>query len=118
VEFPGLGDPATRFSFEIDTPLHRDYSLHAELYPYTHNASYGSDPRPSREFVLAKRIGPRPILVLFPFAPANVWRDDGFSNTFAHCEVESFVELDALPNFEFAPGQASIQNAKRSATRK
>jgi hypothetical protein len=58
----------------------------------------------------------RPILVFFPFASANVRRGDGFSRVFAHCEVESFVEL--MLRRILRPGLDSEREAIRHAEKK
>ena len=52
----------------------------------------------------------------FPFASANIRGDDGFSRVFAHCEVESFVEL--MLHRIFRPGLDSEREAIRHAEKK
>ena len=116
-EFPVLAIPRPGFPLKLTLHYPGIIVWLPNSILNTHIASYGSDVRLSRETGLANGSG-QANSCFFSLAPANIGRDDGFSSAFAHCEVESFVELDGLPNFGFACGRASIQNAKRSAIRK
>jgi len=54
--------------------------------------------------------------LFFSLAPAKIGRDDGFSSAFAHCEVESFVEL--MLRRILRPGLDSEREAIRHAEKK